>query len=130
MTEETTLEPCPWCNSNEYLFVPAAGSLTPDMPARPYQVICVHIDHDTVRGPVAYGKEAARIAWNTRATTPAEAERKAIIDWLRSEAAMHAFREETCSEDMETEIGLYRECLSDAADAISRGEHLKGPANG
>lgn len=51
-----------------------------------------------------------------------------IAAWLQSEAAMNAYREETCSEDMATEYGLYRECLNDAADAIERGDHraLKG----
>ncbi len=58
---------CPFCGSDEHLSVGAHGSLTADMPARPYRVICSHIDHDAVCGPVAYGKSEAIAAWNRRA---------------------------------------------------------------
>ena len=64
----TDLKPaaCPWCGSDEHLYVSKCGSLTGDMPDRPYRVVCDHIDHDQVQGPVAYGKQAAITAWNTR----------------------------------------------------------------
>ena len=64
--EPVALKACPWCGTTEHLSMQASGSLTGDMPDRPYRVVCTHIDHDTVVGPTAYGKTAARIAWNTR----------------------------------------------------------------
>lgn len=67
MTNESERrDACPWCNTTEHLSLQAVGSLTGDMPARPYRVICTHIDHDTVVGPTAYGKATATAAWNRR----------------------------------------------------------------
>lgn len=65
MSEE--LKACPWCGSTEHLSLSKCGSLTADMPSRPYRVVCNHIDHDQVQGPVAYGRLEAITAWNTRA---------------------------------------------------------------
>ncbi|WP_422057686.1 hypothetical protein [Sphingomonas sp.] len=65
---DEALKPCPFCGSDEHLFVGWVGSLTGDMPDRPYRVSCNNLDHDTVTGPVAYGRHAAIAAWNTRAT--------------------------------------------------------------
>lgn len=66
MTQARELLACPFCGSVDHLYLRAAGSLTRDMPARPYRYVCVHIDHDEVMGPVAYGEAAALTAWNTR----------------------------------------------------------------
>lgn len=57
---------CPFCGSADHLSVQSLGSFTGDMPSRPYRVICTHIDHDDVAGPVGYGRAAAVAAWNTR----------------------------------------------------------------
>lgn len=62
----TALLPCPFCGSSEHLSLRAEGSLVSGMPARPFRVVCHHIDHDNVLGPVDYGKDAAEKAWNTR----------------------------------------------------------------
>ena len=66
-SKELALEPCPFCGSTDHLTMAAVGSLTSDMPSRPYRVACHHIDHDQVHGPVAYGRGEAITAWNTRA---------------------------------------------------------------
>lgn len=57
---------CPFCGSDEHISVSKVGSMTADMPDRPYRVICHHIDHDNVLGPVSYGRRAAIAAWNNR----------------------------------------------------------------
>jgi hypothetical protein len=62
------LKACPFCGTVDHLAVSKCGSLTGDMPDRPYRVVCNHIDHDQVQGPVAYGRFAAIAAWNTRPT--------------------------------------------------------------
>lgn len=67
MADLDKLEPCPFCGTTDHLSLLAPGSMTPDMPSRPYQVICSHIDHDTVAGPTDYGRTAAIAAWNRRA---------------------------------------------------------------
>lgn len=64
--EREEMRPCPWCGETDHLNVSRVGSLTSDMPDRPYRVSCSHIDHDYVQGPVAYGKPAAIAAWNSR----------------------------------------------------------------
>ncbi len=63
------LLPCPWCGETERLFVSATGCMTDDMPDRPYRVVCTHLDHDTITGPVDYGRFAAIKAWNNREPT-------------------------------------------------------------
>lgn len=65
------LVPCPFCGETEHLSIRSTGSLISGMPARPYRVICSHIDHDTVSGPVGYGLSGATAAWNRRANTDA-----------------------------------------------------------
>jgi hypothetical protein len=60
------LSPCPFCGLAEHLSLRAEGAYTPDMPARPYRVVCNHIDHDTVEGPIGYGRNGAIAAWNRR----------------------------------------------------------------
>lgn len=70
----TELKPCPWCDSVEHLVVSPCGSLTADMPDRPYRVVCNHIDHDQVQGPVEYGRYSAIRAWNTRAAPRSDGE--------------------------------------------------------
>lgn len=60
------LEPCPWCGETEHLTLSMCGSLTGDMPDRPYRVVCDHLDHDQIQGPVAYGRFSAIAAWNRR----------------------------------------------------------------
>lgn len=80
IAEGRELLPCPWCGSGEHLSFQQVGSLTADMPDRPYRVICTHIDHDTVTGPTAYGEIAAAVAWNTRAVV-AEAKGEPVA-WL------------------------------------------------
>jgi hypothetical protein len=62
------LKPCPFCGTSEWLEVSPCGSMTTDMPKRPYRVVCEHIEHDSVDGPVAYGSAEAIAAWNRRAT--------------------------------------------------------------
>ena len=92
----TDLKPaaCPWCGSDEHLYVSKCGSLTGDMPDRPYRVVCDHIDHDQVQGPVAYGKQAAITAWNTRhqsgRTGAGEALREALSDSQSTLSAIKA----------------------------------------
>ena len=65
--EPEGMEPCPFCGAIEHLHVSKCGSLLGDMPGRPYRVVCDHIDHDQVQGPVAYGRMEAIAAWNRRA---------------------------------------------------------------
>lgn len=60
------LKPCPFCGETEHLSLRSIGSMTGDMPARPYCVVCSNIEHDNVSGPVDYGKAAATAAWNRR----------------------------------------------------------------
>lgn len=60
------LKPCPFCGSAEHLSISSCGVLTTDMPSRPHRVMCRHIDHDEVTGPVAYGRHQAIAAWNRR----------------------------------------------------------------
>src|SRR3569623_224975 len=76
--ETGSREACPLCGRAEHLSLQSVGSLTSDMPDRPYRVICTHIDHDTVVGPTAYGRLAAETAWNTR---PTQERRKALALW-------------------------------------------------
>ena len=64
------LKSCPFCGETDWLRVVSVGSLTADMPSRPYAVVCRHLDCELVHGPVAYGQVASVAAWNTR---PAEA---------------------------------------------------------
>lgn len=80
MTDATdyNLSPCPFCGGTENLRMRSVGSLTPDMPSRPHQVICRGPDCEDVSGPVEYGQWAARKAWNKRSsraalTQPADA---------------------------------------------------------
>lgn len=77
VSQRAELKPCPWCGDTERLSMQSVGSLTGDMPDRPYRVICTHLDHDTVTGPVGFGKADATRLWNRR---PAE-----IIASLSSE---------------------------------------------
>lgn len=77
------LEPCPWCGCAEHLTIQSVGVLTVDMPDRPYRVICTHIDHDTVTGPVAYGRRQAIDAWNRRAALAEPDYVAMIMTWLR-----------------------------------------------
>ena len=58
---------CPWCGQKETLSFRSVGSLTADMPSRPYKVVCSGSDCEDVSGPVAYGKFAAAGVWNARA---------------------------------------------------------------
>lgn len=58
---------CPWCGQTENLRFRSVGSLTSDMPARPYKVVCMNGDCEDVSGPIAYGKIGAARAWNRRA---------------------------------------------------------------
>ena len=60
------IEPCPWCDSADHCSVQSVGVMTNDMPDRPYRVICTDIGHDTITGPVAYGRYASIAAWNKR----------------------------------------------------------------
>lgn len=64
---DAAMLPCPWCGVADRLRVTCVGSLTADMPDRPYQVRCGHLDCEDVAGPVAYGRGAAIAAWNRRA---------------------------------------------------------------
>lgn len=86
--DKAALEACPWCGLTEHLSVRAEGSYTPDMPARPYRVVCNHIDHDTVEGPIGYGRKGATAAWNRRAspTTSPQAP-EGVRDEVLEEAA-------------------------------------------
>lgn len=79
LSTQPALEPCPWCKSTDHLILQAVGSMTADMPARPHRVICTHIDHGTVCGPVEYGAQAARAAWNTRPASDREARLEAAL---------------------------------------------------
>jgi hypothetical protein len=93
--DKAALEACPWCGLTEHLSVRAEGSYTPDMPARPYRVVCNHIDHDTVEGPIGYGRNGAIAAWNRRAspTTSPHAPEGVRDDVLeRAERAIEALR--------------------------------------
>lgn len=81
MTDKPELEACPFCGTDDHLHIGPTGSMTNDMPSRPYRVACTHIDHDAVIGPVAYGKQAAIAAWNTRAT-PAQPDASALVGAL------------------------------------------------
>lgn len=89
MTDISGIEllPCPFCGSAEHLTVSTVGSLTADMPKRPYRVECHHVEHDTVGGPTDYGRAYAIAAWNRR-HPPASRE-----DGLREAAdnAMNAY---------------------------------------
>lgn len=67
------LRTCPFCGTGEHLSTQSVGVMTGDMPDRPYRIVCTHLDHDTVTGPVAYGKIAAISAWNTRPADRLEA---------------------------------------------------------
>jgi hypothetical protein len=67
---------CPFCGLTEHLSLQSVGSLTADMPARPYRVVCHFIDHDDVQGPVGYGRGEAIAAWNSRT----ESTRKRIAE--------------------------------------------------
>lgn len=62
---------CPFCKSAKFVSVTAVGSMLASMPARPYQVRCRHLDCEDVRGPVAYGRQAAIAAWNSKLDAPA-----------------------------------------------------------
>ena len=75
MTQEQApaLKACPFCGGADHLSVSPCGSLTADMPARPYRVVCYHLDCDGVQGPVGYGRFEAIAAWNTRTPDPAVA---------------------------------------------------------
>lgn len=76
--DEKGLKSCPFCGSNEYLSIVKFGSLTGDMPARPYRVVCSQIDHDDVCGPVGYGRPDAIAAWNRRASLRAVPELEVV----------------------------------------------------
>jgi hypothetical protein len=67
---EGELANCPFCRTADHLSLRSVGSVTADMHARPYQVMCHHLDCEAVSGPVAYGKDAAIAAWNRRPASP------------------------------------------------------------
>lgn len=67
------LRPCPFCAAADHLSIVAVGSLTSDMQARPYQVVCRHLDCEDVRGPIAFGRAGAIAAWNRSHKESAEA---------------------------------------------------------
>ena len=76
---KAVLLPCPFCGTDEHLSRQRVGSRTADMPAHPYRIVCHHIDHDTVCGPVAYGEPAAIDAWNTRPQHTGETDRSGYV---------------------------------------------------
>ncbi len=65
--EQMELVACPFCGTTDFLRLNPCGSMTADMPARPYRVVCGHLDCEDVRGPVGYGRFEAAAAWNRRA---------------------------------------------------------------
>lgn len=88
---QSELKPCDFCGSSDHLRVIAVGVMTRGMPDRPHRVICSHIDHDDVQGPVAYGRAEAITAWNTRAS---DAEITRLTEALRAaEAQVKGLRE-------------------------------------
>ena len=103
------LDPCPWCGTTEHLSVQAVGSMTSDMPARPFRVFCTHIDHDTISGPVDYGRAGAIITWNRR---PAIQSQQAEIERLRKQRAVEELeRLIEGLEEMKSEMPDAFECL-------------------
>lgn len=91
--DKPELKPCPFCGTSDHLHIGPTGSMTSDMPSRPHRVACLHVDHDAVIGPTAYGKQAAIAAWNTRAT-PAQPD-TALVEAI-VEAALDVANVVTC----------------------------------
>jgi hypothetical protein len=83
---EGELLPCPFCRTADHLSLRSVGSVTADMHARPYQVMCHHLDCEAVSGPVAYGKDAAIAAWNRRPASPVGV--SAVTDEMVAAACM------------------------------------------
>lgn len=62
----TELKPCPFCQTCDHVSLVAIESMAPNMPGRPHQVRCHHIDCEGVAGPIRYGQAEAIAAWNAR----------------------------------------------------------------
>lgn len=74
---------CPFCGTTEHLRLIGVGSLLPDMPDRPYKVVCRHLDCEDVSGPVAYGRHHAIAAWNTRVSSAQSEDVEGVVAELR-----------------------------------------------
>ena len=128
------LEPCPWCGSSEHLTVSKCGSLTGDMPDRPYRVVCDHIDHDQVQGPVAYGQTSAIAAWNRRATLSrsddgaGEAFQQRVQPWLMAcfGEMIAGDREERNHRFLEEALELVQSCGCTASEAHQLVDYVYG----
>lgn len=81
-TQDEQLRECPFCQSTEHLTLSACGSMTGDMPSRPYRAVCTHLDCDYVQGPVGYGRQEARRLWNKRASLPAPDTAGEVVAWF------------------------------------------------